>query len=578
MAGRLYPKLIHGITYYYYQRTRREKIDPKARGKGRGSGKSRVRTKSIYLGTADSILQRLKGRRGPIDLHHRDFGFVAAIYQTAVEIGLVHLLQEHIPGDRYGLPRWLYFLLPMINRLQHATSKQRMGTWAASTVLPDLLGFDPQRLNSQTFWYATDDILSEKELRERRKKHPELKEDLFVGLDDSTFRAIEEHLFSNLEGRLDLSEHVLLYDTTNFFTYIEEPVRAHLARTGHSKDGRHHLRQVGLAMCVEKEWGIPLFHRLYRGNAHDSKTLAGLVDELVARVQTSFQQVENLVLVLDKGNNSQENFQHLKGRIQWVGSLVLSHFPDLVDLPLERYEGETETGRYHRSRRNLFGMDCVVVLTYNPRLARKQERTLRSGIHKVKQEVQKRWAAYKRKPKAVPQGITRLIAESRFGKSIHVKYKNGELVFSDTEAIDDQRKRFGKHLLWSSELEAESEWVITQYRAKQRIERDFQLLKDPELIRWRPTRHWTDTKIRAFGFCCVMALVLIQVMVQKAHRAGLRMSAALLREELTDLHDVVSIYDDHHVERRISHRSSVQQRLWDLFDLGSVERSLPYTN
>jgi len=75
-----------------------------------------------------------------------------------------------------------------------------------------------------------------------------------------------------------------------------------------------------------------------------------------------------------------------------------------------------------------------------------------------------------------------------------------------------------------------------------------------------------------------MALVLIQVMVQKADRAGLRMSAAVLREELTDLRDIVMIYDEKHAERKVSHRSSVQQRLWDLFDLGSVERHLPYTN
>jgi len=68
MAGHLYPKTINGITYYYYQRTWREKIDPHAWGKQRGSGKSRVRTESIYLGTAESILQRLKETSGPIDV------------------------------------------------------------------------------------------------------------------------------------------------------------------------------------------------------------------------------------------------------------------------------------------------------------------------------------------------------------------------------------------------------------------------------------------------------------------------------------------------------------------------------
>ncbi len=578
MAGHLYPKTINGITYYYYQRTWREKIDPHARGKRRGSGKSRVRTESIYLGTAESILQRLKETSGPLDVQHRDFGFVAAIYQTAVEIGLVDLLREHIPGTRYGLPRWLYFLLPIINRLQHATSKRRMGTWAASTILPDLLGFDPTRLTSQTFWYATDDIVSEKELRERRKAQPELQEDLFVGLEDSTFRTIEDHLFTHLEDRFEVSDHILFYDTTNFFTYIEEPVRASLARTGHNKECHHHRRQVGLALCVEKTWGLPLFHRLYRGNAHDTKTFAGLVDDLLMRLHTSFQQVDNLVLVLDKGNNTRENFQRLNGKIRWVGSLVPSHFPDLLDFPLERYEGETDTGRYHRCRRTVFGVDCVLVLTYNPRLARKQEHTLTQGIDRLKQEIRTKWANYKRKPKQVPKGVTRLIADSRFGKYIDVKYGNGELFFSDTEAVEEQRKRFGKHLLFSSQREAESEWIVNQYRAKERVEDDFKLLKDPELIRWRPTRHWTDTKIRAFGFCCVMALLLIQVMVQKAERAGLRMSAAVLRQELTDLREIVMIYDEQRAERKLSRRSSVQQRLWDLFDLGSIERRLPYTN
>ena len=41
--------------------------------------------------------------------------------------------------------------------------------------------------------------------------------------------------------------------------------------------------------------------------------------------------------------------------------------------------------------------------------------------------------------------------------------------------------------------------VITEYHAKERIDDDFKLLKLPKLIRWRPCRHWSDTKIRAFG-------------------------------------------------------------------------------
>ena len=125
-------------------------------------------------------------------------------------------------------------MLPIINRLQQATSKEQMGKWARGTVLPDLLDFDAKRSNSKSFWYATDDVISEKELRERRKESPEIDDDLFVGIEDGTFARMEEELVARLREKYDLCADALLYDTTNFFTYIEAPVRAKLANTGHN--------------------------------------------------------------------------------------------------------------------------------------------------------------------------------------------------------------------------------------------------------------------------------------------------------------------------------------------------------
>jgi hypothetical protein len=347
-----------------------------------------VRSETTYLGSAESILARLSRTLDPLEVRHRDFGFVAAVYQTAVEMGLVELLKEHMPGQRYGIERWLYFLLPIINRLQHATSKQKMGQWAAKTVLPDLLDFDPKRLDSQSFWYATDDIISERKLRQRRKDDPTLDDELFVGLDDATFVTIEKTLVANLQQQFAIDGPLLLYDTTNFFTYIEEPVRSRLARTGHNKDSHHHLRQVGLALCVDKEWGLPLFHRLYRGNSHDSKTFAAVVNDLIAAMKEGFAQVEDLVLVLDKGNNSQENFARLQeDQVRWVGSLAPTHYPDLMELPREAYEGRCEHYRYYRCQRQVMGVECTLVVTYNEKLRRKQEHSLHNGIAKLEQQI-----------------------------------------------------------------------------------------------------------------------------------------------------------------------------------------------
>jgi transposase len=331
---------------------------------------------------------------------------------------------------------------------------------------------------------------------------------------------------------------------------------------------------VGLALYVEKEWGIPLFHRVYRGNSHDAKSLAGMVDELSASLQAGFDQGEHLLLILDKGNNSQENFAALQGKLHWVGSLVLTQYPDLLDHPLSAYDGQWEDWWYYRCQKHVMGIDWALILTYNERLRRKQEHALQNGIAKLQQQGHQKWATYKRKPKTVPAGIQRLLQESRYGKYLAVAYQKGEFVFSPTPAVDEQRKRFGKHLRFSSNPAAESGWIITQYHAKDRIEDGFKLLKDPALIRWRPTRHWTDTKIRAFGFCCVMALVLLRVMQRKAAQAGLRMSAAVLKEVLTDLREVILIYDAHSAHTQISRRSAVQQRLWEIFHLSTVEKQL----
>ncbi len=46
---------------YYYQHSYRVKVDPEAEGKGPGSGSSRVKTDSVYLGTAEQIRHRPHG-------------------------------------------------------------------------------------------------------------------------------------------------------------------------------------------------------------------------------------------------------------------------------------------------------------------------------------------------------------------------------------------------------------------------------------------------------------------------------------------------------------------------------------
>ncbi|MDP8228254.1 MAG: hypothetical protein P9M15_02235, partial [Candidatus Electryoneaceae bacterium] len=53
----------------------------------------------------------------------------------------------------------------------------------------------------------------------------------------------------------------LLYDTTNFFTWIDSfNDRTDLPQRG---KGRNNLRQVSLALLISRDSRVPLFHEVY---------------------------------------------------------------------------------------------------------------------------------------------------------------------------------------------------------------------------------------------------------------------------------------------------------------------------
>jgi transposase len=571
--GAVIARKTNGKTYYVYQESYRVKLDPLDRGKTKGSGKSAVRTRAIYLGTAERILKAIQDKKEPVDVWTRQFGLCAAAYQTAREVDLPAILLKHLPGDRAGIPTWVYFLVAVINRMDQATSKNKMSQWLHKTALPDLLDVDPHKLTGKNFWYAVDEILPQKLFRTHRNGSQT--NDLYLPLGEDVFAPIEMEVFSAVDRLIGLSPGLFIYDTTNFYTYIEEPKRSELAKTCHSKDSKHHLKHIGLLMAVEKSHGIPIISQIYQANRHDSRIFSHVLADLVIALKKMCAKDSDVVIVMDKGNNSRENFKEMKGLVSWVGSLVPSHHKELLDRDLSHYEGSWRDLRYYRTQKNIMGIDCALVMTFNSATARKKEHTLQRGIQKLKTEIVDRWTSYKKPPKQLSKGILTIHHRSDFGSCLRVSVENGHIAFEENQPeIEARRKRFGKNLIFSNMLGADSVYLIATYNQRMKIESDFQILKDETIIRFRPIRHWTDTKIRAHAFCCVLALTLLRVMQYKAQKAGYRMTPKLLKEELSDIREVVMVYDPSDARRQISQRSAVQSKLWNVFGLTEMEHLL----
>src|SRR5260370_36843578 len=79
----------------------------------------------------------------------------------------------------------------------------------------------------------------------------------------------ERPMTQRLIQRFQLDLRALVYDGTNFFTYINTRTSSQLPQRGHNKQKRGDLRQVNLGLLVSTDFHIPLFPPVYAGNVHD---------------------------------------------------------------------------------------------------------------------------------------------------------------------------------------------------------------------------------------------------------------------------------------------------------------------
>ncbi|MBC2694319.1 MAG: hypothetical protein HF982_03390 [Desulfobacteraceae bacterium] len=52
------------------------------------------------------------------------------------------------------------------------------------------------------------------------------------------------------------------------------------------------------------------------------------------------------------------------------------------------------------------------------------------------------------------------------------------------------------------------------------------------------------------------------------------MSTTVLKDELTDIQEIIMVYSPTDAERKITERSAVQENLWKIFELEKIEKQL----
>jgi transposase len=559
----LTPKKIGGHTYYY------------ARYCQRVDGKPKI-VRQVYLGKIDDLVaaaERSQHPPQPLETEVAAFADSAALFDIAQRLELVPLLDSILPAKRHqGLSIGQYLLLAAINRAVSPSSKLQFADWYRQTILTRLLPADPAALSSQSFWNHMDLVTADHVLE------------------------CEKQITQRLIQRFQLDLRALVYDGTNFFTYINTRTPAELPQRGHNKQKRGDLRQVSLGLLVSADFHVPLFHKVYAGNVNDSTEFRSITEELSTHYRQLAQSCDHITLVFDKGNNSEEAFVSLQNTpFHFVGSLVPSQHSELLAISRRKFRTLPQPGlegvEAHRTQKKVFGQPRTIVVTFNQNLYEGQLQGLSAHLGKARRKLRNLQTQLQRRREGKVKGgkaptldsvkkqihtiCSAQFVEKILKADVQQLGKGLELTFhTDQSALDRLcRVQFGKTILFTDNADWTEEQIVLAYRSQYHIEDAFKQMKNPHFLGWSPMFHWTDSKIQVHAFYCVLALLLTSLLQRELAGKGVPLSINRLLEELGGIRETLIVYPRRQGQRQapavtcLTRMTALQQRLFSLLDL-----------
>ena len=274
----MHTKMKKGRPYYYVRETPRI------------GGRSKV-VNQVYLGSADRIMEMALNRDQPklSNLQTKEYGSLFLANLVESYIGVSDIINSVATDSKNGKSPSIgeYFLFSVFNRMIEPRSKEALSEWYKNFPVHWIHPIDEDALNSKMYWKKWGQLSSEQ------------------------LQKIAYSFFQKVNSLEPLGSDCLLLDTTNYFTYMDSKTSSDLAARAKNKDGKHWLRQIGLALLVPRDTGIPLFYREYEGNCHDSKLFTRLLDEIHSAMKELSDQDRELTLVFDKGMNSEVNMENI---------------------------------------------------------------------------------------------------------------------------------------------------------------------------------------------------------------------------------------------------------------------------
>ncbi len=446
----------------------------------RGAGKGRAKGQTGAAGFATA-------------LKAWDFGHVYAVAGVWDRLGLSEAMGEAglVGRSSFGAAEMIRLLV--VNRLCEPTSK-----WALLDWMDGVFGLG-EAPSYHHLLRAMDRLIEQK---------------------DEVERAVARRVLE--EGK---AKDLVFYDITS--TYFEGD--RSLEEEDLHRDGRGDRRQVVIGVVMSRE-GIPLCHHVFPGNTADKTTVAEVVRDLKKRFD-----IGRVIFVGDRGMLTDANLECLL--TEGVGFIVAHPLRrntvarEVIGRLWRRFDRKGHTEQFFEDVRQ----GVRFVIAYSPTIARETKAARKRRLAQADAWIRQRLEALARPSgrgqRPTPQGTYDRIRDYLRDKGLLKFY---DITLSEAEGLQVSKNR--KALLWearidgvllveTTDMELAPEEVIARYKELAEIERGWRCLKST--VKVRPAYHWTERRIRAHIFVCVLALQLERWMRNRLRPLGLSVPRAL---------------------------------------------------
>lgn len=301
---------------------------------------------------------------------------------------------------------------------------------------------------------------------------------------------------------------LVFYDiTSTYFEGDRSLCDDDFRKFGYSRDGRFDKRQVVIGMVMTRS-GIPLCHHVFPGNTADKTTVAEVVADLKARFDLT-----RVVFVGDRGMLSDANLLALLD--DDLGFIVAhplrrnEHAKKVVGSLFLKFDRDSDEEQFLEEERE--GLRFVVA--YSPKIAKAnkagREERLRKADAWIDERLGKLVAPSGKGRKPTPQGTYDKIRDHLRDHGLlglyDVAVVDGEVIVAKNRAALLWESRIdGMLMVETTDAEMTPKEIVGRYKELAEIERGWRSLKSTLLL--RPVHHWTEERIRAHVFVCVLAL------------------------------------------------------------------------